>query len=266
MIVGGVILLIIAAICGGVSYASKKKIYQLRTVDKRNCGDVMELAREVVESMAEFGGSESLVSEVGEFVGDLVCEAPITGELSGQQCVYYKMSVIRKYEETYWDKDANEHKTRTGTTTVSTNSNHAAFALRDSTGELPVDASKCKWEGLVQSVSKFERSGYAPQVSFGGFTFSVGNDHRDTDERRTIGYEYKEHIMPVGKRVTVIGEVTDKMGQIALRTGDKMKLSISTKSREEQLESARKTQKYTMIAAIACGALGAVLAVIGAVS
>lgn len=267
MLVFGIILIVLGAIFGVVSYFKAKRVYSLRSVERRNAGDVASMAHEVSEAMAEFGPTEGTFAEKGEFLGDAVCDQPVTAQLSGKPCLYYSMKVKRKYEEKEWDSDQDRWRTRTGYQTVTTSSEYARFKLKDDTGEILVDPEGAKFDGLVDSVSKFEPAqGARPALSFGRFQLSLGNQYVDTEQRRTIGYEYKEKILPMDRRLTVIGEANDKMGELAVRKSKDQKLTISTRSREEMVESAKKAKLGFMIAGIACGALGVILAIVGAVS
>lgn len=265
MLIAGIIIMVVAGILAFVSQRNKKRVYELRSVERRSCNDVVQMANEVKSDMAEFGPTEGTFSQVCELVGDVVCDRPLTSQIGNRPCVHYSVTVTRKYEERYWDSQANVHKTRQQTETVSTQSESTPFRLRDESGEVEVDPQGATFDGLVQTVDRFEPTqGFMPQVRFGNFSFSLPAQFHDSGDRRTIGYSYKEQILPAEGKLTVIGEINDKMGRLAMRRGKEQKLTISTRSREDLVDSAKSAATGFMVAAIASGIVGLVLTVVGA--
>ena len=63
---------------------------------------------------------------------------------------------------------------------------------------------------------------------------------------RTLGYQYEEHILPLEGQYTVIGQVSDSSGVLALGRGGPI-FSISRRSRDEQIGSAKTAAKWTSI-------------------
>ncbi len=75
--------------------------------------------------------------------------------------------------------------------------------------------------------------------------------------------KYSEEIMGLDRNLTVIGTVCDNMGDFRLRGTSKNKLIISTKSADDMLADTKKDIKTSGIVAIAAGAIGLVLLIIG---
>ena len=66
---------------------------------------------EFLESIAEeLDGSP--LSYFAEMKGVVECEQPLQSELEEMDCVYYRMSVRREYEETYYDTDSDGRRRR----------------------------------------------------------------------------------------------------------------------------------------------------------
>ncbi len=83
-------------------------------------------------------------------------------------------------------------------------------------------------------------------------------------DKRLVGYRYDEKIIPVDRKLTVVGEVSDKMEQVALRKGED-RMVISTRTREEIVGSGRKSAKFLSILAAVFGVGGILLVIVGIV-
>jgi len=199
----------------------------------------------------------------------IVCDQPLTSQLGEHSCVYYRMSVRRKYDEEYWEKDNNGNqvrKTRTGTDVVSDTKESCPFYVKDETGKLLVVPDGAKFDSLIESVSRFEPATMGGLGGIGFGRFQLTPPMMQGSGRRTLGYHYEEHVLPLNRRVTIMGQVNDKMGQLAMRKADGQKLFISTRSKEEMVGSAQKTAQVMFASAIGSAVIGVVLAIIGAVS
>lgn len=261
MLVFGIILVVVGI---GLFIANRfklKSVYEMRLVEQRNAADLVDEATSISEEL----GAGSF-EQNAQLVGDIECDQPLTSQLGEHACVYYRMSVRRKYDEEYWEKDNNGNqvrKTRTGTDVVSDTKESCPFYVKDETGKMLVVPDGAKFDALIQSVSKFE-----PAVS-NGLGIGFGRFQLTTPSlqsgRRTLGYHYEEHVLPLNRRVTIMGQVNDKMGQLAMRKAEGQKLLISTRSKEEMVGSAQKTAKIMFFSAIGSAVLGVVLAIVGAI-
>lgn len=253
----GVILLLVS---GGLYWGKRKKsqsVLQLRGVEQRKVADLVEIAGEISEELGTGSYSERV-----EIVGDVECDQPLVSPLAERPCVYYSMSVTREIEEKVEaDGSAGSQsptRTRRTSETVSSDSQGTQFRLNDGTGAILVDSDQASYDGLVQTVSRFDR-GEVDQLSYGTFTMVV---EQLVTGQRTLGYQYEERIIPVDRRLTVIGEFSDQMGQPALRKG-KERVLISTRAREEVIASGRATARFLMGASAVCGAGGVVALIVG---
>ena len=260
MLVGGIILLCLAVGLFIAAQAQKKKAARLRGAELRAAGDLQETAQEI---SAELGAGH--FSTPAMLMGRVECAQPLISPLAQRPCAYFEMRVTRKYEEPYWTKDNQGRqiqRTRTQTETINTNKASTRFHLVDDSGKVLVDPEQAELDHLTQTVSKFESS-HQPVAAFGTFSLPLTGA---TMGHRTLGYEYTEKILPIDRPLTVIGTFNDKMGEPAMRHVKGAKLTISTRSQEEIVNSARKTSTVLTVIAGISGVGGLLLTILGAVA
>ena len=87
-------------------------------------------------------------------------------------------------------------------------------------------------------------------------------------DRKILGYEYTERILPLDRKAYVIGLASDSTGELMIQQpAEKGKPFIITlKSEEELVKGTESTIKIMMISAIVCWALGAAAIVFGLLS
>ncbi len=219
-------------------------------------------AAELLESVSavgkEIGGGG--YRELVEIVGDVTCPSPLTSPLANQACVAYSMQVVREYEEDVEDRDDKgnvRRRTQRSSETIHSDSRRCDFGVRDTTGELPVLANDADFDGMVETVSRFDNgAGNGSTISLGSFnlTVNLGGGGR----RRTLGYRYTESIFPIGRQVTIIGEASDADGRLTLRKPKDLSFIVSTRTRQELRGSAETTAKILGV----CGTLAFVAAVV----
>jgi len=207
------------------------------------------LATEASDVAKEIGAGS--FTKVAEMKGAVECGSPLKAEMSGTECVWYRSTVTREYEETYTERDS-DGKTRTGTRrgseNVSTNERRTMFMVRDETGAVEIDPEGAPVEG-VKVLSKFEQGNHGPSISIGGFKLSLG---AIGGGRRTIGYRLEESALPIGTRVYVLGEARDDGGRlrVAKPAAKGGRFIITVKSEEQLLKSAKTGSKVSGIIAL----------------
>jgi hypothetical protein len=264
MIVG----LIVGAVLVGVGFTllklkgrSADRLLEVRATKTSAAGDVVQLARDVAAEIGP-GGFAQLV----EVKGTTSTSTPLTSELAEKPCVWYRMKVEERFEETYVDTDANGNRvrrTRTGSETVASNERTTPFDVSDGTGSIRVDLASAQIDG-VKEIDRHEpvRDGAA---SLGAFRFSA----RNLDGRQVIGYHYTEHLIPVGAHVYVIGEATDRIeGTLAIRKPQESDepFIVTTRSEEEVTKSLKTkvaVMKWSGIGLIAAGVAAVILGIAG---
>ncbi len=228
---------------------NQDKLLEIKFVKTSTTAELSELCNSVKESLGQSGGFK----QQSEVKGIVRCEKPLHAELSKKACVYYNMTVEERYEETYYEKDQHGNRvrrTRTGSTTVASNSQHIPFYLEDTTGKILVNPEGADLEGM-QSVSKYEQNISSGKISFGGFMMNVSSSSGD---RRVLGYEFTEHVLEVDRNVYVLGDASDTTGTLQMQMPDeKGKPYIITYKSEEQLTRDKESSaKMMMIGAIVC--------------
>jgi hypothetical protein len=261
----GIGLFVLAVILFAISLSQKNKLYQMQATETFTAKSLLESASDVA---GEIGAGS--FNQITEIKGKSVCENPITSELAQKDCVYYSMRITREYEEDYWDTDAEgrrTRKTRKGSDTVASNVRSTSFYIEDATGKIKVNPDGCL--AVTEKVmSKFEpgerRTG---RMKIGRFSIDFGGLSPVSGGRRTIGYRYEEEIIPLGRDLYVLGEATDKSGEVQLAKPDdkKKKFIVSVKSEEMLVKSAKSASKGLMIGATVSAVAGTVIIVLNAI-
>lgn len=259
MLAGGIVLIVVALIFGVVHIFSRRKMGHLLTARVTRVGELIDTARTVA---GELGGGG--FTENAALTGTVRCDRPLVAPLSERPCLYYRMTVRRRYEEQVERRDSDGdivRETRRGTETMSTQEEGTHFELVDGEHHLPVAVGGIDWKAQVETVDQFQPEAPGLQLSFGRFSMAL--NHGGGLGRRTLGYEYEEHLVPLDGQFTLIGQVTDSGGPLTMRRGGPI-FSISRESRDEQIGSAKGTASWTAAASGICLLIGAILAVVGA--
>lgn len=251
----GLLLLVAAA---GLFYGY---ITQKRRLSAMQATDMVDVAhlRQVAESMTAGVGAGSLLYRA-EVKGKVVCDAPLDAELTGSQCIYYAMKVEREYEETYYTTDQQGRRvrqTRRASEVVASNTRSVPFAVQDATGQMPVEPDGAHFVA-EKVLSRFEQNpGHQGGVlRMGQWSIAVPTS-LGQDDRRTLGYRYEEEAIRVGSPIYVLGEATDRHGELRLlRPHDDGEFIVSVKSEEELARQGKRSMIGMLIGAIACAIIG----------
>jgi len=242
MKVGGIVLIIIGVALVIWHILSRKKMGSLLRARVTTVDELQSTAQTL---QGELGGGG--MTEFVALTGTIDCASPLISPLAERPCAYYKMEISRKYEEqrTRRDSDGNvRHETHRGTQTMSTQSEGRDFDLVSGGGRLPVRIDGISHGALQETVDQFQpgESGGA-SLSYGIFSMHVPAYGGGS---RTLGYQYEENILPLDGQFTVIGQVSDNSGVLAMGRGGPL-FSISRRSRDEQIGSAKNAANYTAI-------------------
>jgi hypothetical protein len=215
------------------------------------------LALEAADVAKEIGAGS--FTKVAELKGLVECASPLSAEMSGTECVWYRSTVVREYEESYSERQSDgttKSGTRRGSETVSTNERRVPFMLRDDTGAIEVDPEGAPIDG-ERVLSKFEQGDRGPSLTIGGFRLALGALGQG---RRTIGYKIEEWALVLGARVYLLGEARDDGGRlrIAKPAAKGGRFILSVKSEEQLLKSAK---TGSSVLGVLAGALAAGAAV-----
>ncbi len=256
MIILGSIILVVGIVLFFFQRHYGAKLQSIRSATASNVNGL----RQIAEGVAQEIGKGSL-QEYVKIHGEVVCDRPIYSQITQEPCVYYTMSVEREYEEEVTKQDSEGktvRETERRSETISQNQNSTAFILRDETGDIWVEPNQAGVE-TVQILDEFRpETGSYGQISFGNFSFSLGAGHSGS---RTIGYRYRESILPIGRRVLVVGTATDEDGILTIRKpkDGKQKFMISLKTEQELIRATNRVSQGTFYGMLFCFALGSVL-------
>ena len=229
-------LAILAVLFLFLGQRQSKKALDMQAMETSTSEDIQRLASDIATEI----GPGSL-NQQAEIKGMVECPSPLKAEMSGIDCVWYKSSLSREYEESYTEKDSSgntRHATRRGSEVLSTNERRLPFLVRDSTGTTTVDPEGATMDG-ERVLSRFEQGEGGVSIGLGSFSVRIGPLGSG---RRTIGYKLEEWAIPTGRNIYVLGEAKDDGGQLRIgKPGTKSaRFLISLKS-EEQLVKAAKT-------------------------
>jgi hypothetical protein len=257
IILGGIVL----AIGAGLFFAQRhqnQRAFCVRVARSARIADLQQMAKAIAQDMG--GGSWREYVKVS---GEVVCDRPLTAPLSQQPCVHYKMQVQRDYEETVTQRDEDGNttqETRKGSETMSSNEQSTPFYLRDDTGQLAIvlDGAEIETEKVVDEF----RPDQGGQISFGSFSMSVG---RPSTGRQTLGYRYRESVLPVQRRATIVGMVADVGDRLQLqKPADNDKHFLVAMRTAEAVTRAAEQQANTLrYIGFGCLALGGLFILIG---
>lgn len=188
---------------------------------------------------------------------------PLSAPLSGTPCVWFRTSVTRRYHDRDGDNDRDQIRTRV----ISRQESPAPFAIRDRSGVVTVQPEGASVIGESRTVSRFEP--YYPGQSRGGGdslterAVGLGLSLLTQGDHDTIGYEYREWIIPEGTHLYVrAGAMRDHTGHAWLQKPARGPYLISTKSEAALTRRSRLTMLIATIAGAVALVAGLVLAAV----
>lgn len=128
--------------------------------------------------------------------------------------------------------------------------------MEDATGRLKVSPDRAE----IETIKVVDRMDPAQPADLGAVLGQILGG-----AGRTVGYHTTESLLPIDRQVYVLGEVSDSASGLTMGApSEKGKVFlISPRTEEELIGSARSATRGLQIGSIACGAIGAVLLVVG---
>ncbi len=238
LIIAGTVLIVLG---GGLFFFRKKSLNRALDIKYYETSPV----REVLETYQELKhdlGIGNYSGNIVELKGVATSTQPLIADFSQRPVVYYENSVTREYEYTVQEKDNNGNYrtvTRRGSETVSSNKQEIPFDLEGSDGhKIRVDMRGAK-KDTIESYDQFRPD--APRGINIGFGGRAGS--------RTIGYRYREKVIPTQVPLYILGEVSDRAGELMiLKPKESGKpFIVSTKSEEELIRSAENSATLFLV-------------------
>jgi hypothetical protein len=240
----------------------RRRVLLLRGTETSSAAELRSLAKAVA---AEIGPGS--FNQIVEVKGTSRCEQPLLAELSGLPCVYYSMKVTREYEETCWETDSRGDKVsrqKRASEVVAQNTRSCSFEVDDGTGRVQVEPSEAAITA-EKVCERFERGEPdSGSLSLPHARLCAGSAIIQ-EGQRTVGYRYEESLVAVGVSIYVVGEATDRPGQVVIRKPAKGggNFLVSVKSEEELTRSATSAATWLAIGAVASAVVGAALLIVG---
>ncbi len=257
MVVIGLLMVVVAPILYFVRRYQRSKMFSLKSAPKVTAAELRNTAQGVAEEIGS-GDWRDYVKVWGRVETDF----PLTSEHSKKECVYYSSQVIREYETQETETDS-EGKTQVRTVrrsdTISDNKQSVPFRVVDATGTVEINPEGADIE-TVEVMNEFRPGNSGMNVSF-----SVGKFKVSGGTGNTLGYRYRESILPLNRNVLVVGAASDLTGEVVISkpTKDKRNYIISLKDEESLAKNLTDNIKYLSWGFNTCAALGPILTVIG---
>ena len=255
MLIGGLVL-ILAAIIFALAYVSRRR--RLNLIRSTETSSI-ELLRAQAASHAEEDGEGSF-SRLAEVKGRVHCDTPLVSELAEIECVYYSMRLQWEYEETQFEESSDGKQIRhtlEGNELLASNTEMAPFVVVDAFGSIKVDPEGA--EIIAENaLSRVETDEGLPDeyITIGRFRMEAPWK-TSFEERRPLRYFYEEKVIPVGHDVYVLGEATDRDGELCIqRPARKGRFIVSVKPEEELVRSGRMVSFLLLLVAYIFGGIG----------
>ena len=240
-----------------------KKIHGIKDTDTSTVAQLQEMSNAIAQELGTVGAFKEQV----EVKGIITSNNPLIAELSQRPCIYTKMRVIEKYEEIYYETDEEgnrQRRTRQGSTTLADNTLQISFQLDDGTGKIQVNPNEAEIEA-IEVVNSYELYQNQSSLSLGAFNLNLSISSPNSANKRILGHQYNEWILPVDSKIYLLGEITDSDGHLLIHKPiDKNnRFLITYKSEEELLQSKESQVKTQKIWMITCSLIGIICMIIG---
>ncbi|NES81622.1 MAG: hypothetical protein F6K10_09555 [Moorea sp. SIO2B7] len=215
-----IIAFILLLIAVSLVFQRRDVLNEIRAIKMTKTSTVKEL-QDISYSIKNELGIAGAFKEQVEIKGIIHSNNPITAELSKRPCVYARTQVMEKYKKTYYDDG--ERKTREGFNTLADNTLQINFYLEDGTGKIQVNPNEAEIE-LIEVVNRYE--------------LNNNQSTQGSDDKRILGYQYNEWILPLDMKVYVLGEISDSEGKLVIQKplDNQSQFLITHKSEEQVLQ------------------------------
>jgi E3 Ubiquitin ligase len=256
MVVAGIVLLVVTAgLLVWERLASRRLAAMARTGTVR-CADLASM-RDAAPGAFSLACEVSGAAEPGE-------RGLLTSELSKTGCVWFAYTISRRFEKVSHSEGRSTRSV--DSRTVAKGASSTPFRVRDDSGAVLVDPEGAEFDRSERVVNQFERYPPGGELTsrFSGIDFTAGpGDLSGMGFGRTLGYAFEEWVLRPGQRVYVLGEASDRGGQLLVGKPSKGPYLVSTRSEQELARSARTQRTVARAAAALAGVGGAALLLLG---
>lgn len=229
---------------------------------QRTLANVREAKSRTVKELTGMAAGAARTSGVGKFRlycevnGSGGCVEPVRSRIKSEPCLYYETTVSREYDER--DTQGFLH---TRTEVVFVDRRWSKFWVEDATGRIAVDPTGAEVE-MVLVAEAYVPSTTGSELTIGGFTCALPGA-----SGHTLRYSVAERILPAGRRLYVLGDVTDAGGElhVAAPSEGGRHFIITLKTEKELAEVTAAKAKFARLGAIVLTALG-VAGVLGGIA
>ena len=222
----GIFILLLGLVICAIAVTFLIKYYFLRaeiTAIKITETSKIQALKNTGKEVAQELGNSGAWREQVEVKGYVVCDEPLTAQLSERPCVYFHTVINEEYEETKEETDEEGNtstSTHQGIKTIANNKTQINFFLEDDTGIIEINPNRAESDGLTV-FNNFEPNN---RIFRGNY--------------RIIGYHKTEKIIAVQSYIYVLGEINDSDRQFKISASrDKDKpFIISYKSEAELID------------------------------
>lgn len=252
-IVIAVILFIISAVLIIFRKKATDTLLEMKFIQTSQIKNIIENYRHIIDQLGKGGYSEYV-----EIKGITKCDNAIRSQHTNTDCVWHHSQILREYEETVTTRDSkgiSRTEIKRGSEVVSEITNKTDFEIDDGTGRINVDSDSS------EIVSKLIYNNFQPGEYRGTIHINFG----PISGRRTLGYRYKEEIIPINQNLYIIGEASDRDGTLEIKKplDKKKKYIISVKSEEELIKSYKSKATGLLIGSIILSVIGIGLILFG---
>ncbi|TAE72520.1 MAG: hypothetical protein EAZ85_09505 [Bacteroidetes bacterium] len=182
---------------------------------------------------------------------------PLVSEHTQTECLYFESAVERKYEvqEQYSDSDGNYRtRTVTRTDTVSSNRRSTPFYINDGSGEKILVNPEGADIDAEEVLNTFQVD--APLNYIASSILS---------NSRTLGYTYRESVIPLNANLYVLGEIADRAGKVGIVKPKEAgkQFIVSMKSEDQIVADAETSAAWQLYGGIGLGIVGIILIIAG---
>lgn len=235
----GVLLVFVGAFLLLAWQSSRRRLGQMSAVPVAPIADVVGALAAMLPERP-YQQPDPFLTRPVAVEGTISCDSPLTSELGNVPCVFYKITVKRRY--------------RRRSQVVERRSHGVPFWVEDATGRILVDPTGATVDGL-RVVDEFEpASGHVVMLGSTPLHLSTGTNYGQ--ER---GVRYRETVVPLDRPVYVLGEASNGPNGPVIRKPADGQLLLSLKSGKELAEATDAASCLYMLLGFGALALGAIL-------